>query len=86
MVMYFSQRSGSEYYPPSEIGRDDGQSEVTIRRVDGKCPQLDTKTGNSYNSMTAAAKAVAPEYGLDQNDPFVWYKIIKVDPTRFKNA
>ncbi len=31
MVMYFGQNGKSEYYPPSDIGRDDGQSEVTMR-------------------------------------------------------
>ncbi|MDP2661309.1 MAG: hypothetical protein Q8R28_11340 [Dehalococcoidia bacterium] len=30
MVMFYSPRRGAEYYPLSEVGRDDGHSQVTI--------------------------------------------------------
>jgi hypothetical protein len=46
-------------------------------------PVKDTKTGISYPSKGAAAKAVAAEYGLRPDDTFSWYAIIKRDPKRF---
>jgi len=33
-MVYYSGEHGTKYYPPSEIGRDDGQSEVTIQTRD----------------------------------------------------
>ena len=49
-------------------------------------PVFDTKTGTTYKSEYAAGKAVAAEYGLDPADHFVWYKILKLDPDRFKRV
>jgi hypothetical protein len=45
---------------------------------------LDTKTGKVYHSHAAAGMAVAGEYGLPVNN-WVWFEIIKKDPTRFKD-
>ena len=47
-------------------------------------PQIDTKTHIQYKSKSAAGMAVAAEYGLDPKDTYVWYEILKKDPTRFK--
>lgn len=49
-------------------------------------PQLDGNTGMVYKSKSAAGKAVAIEYELDSYDHFVWYSIIRLDPTRFRDA
>lgn len=49
-------------------------------------PVLDTKTGTTYKSEYAAGKALAAEYGFDPADHFVWYKILKADPDRFKRV
>ena len=34
MVMYVGQNGKGHYYPPSEIGCEDGQSEVTVQKRD----------------------------------------------------
>lgn len=49
-------------------------------------PVLDTKTGIRYKSKSAAAVAIASEYGLDPEDRFAWFKIIRQDPERFKSV
>ena len=49
-------------------------------------PQKDTKTGIVYSSKAKAGMAVATEYGLDPTETFVWYAVIKKDPTRFVSA
>lgn len=46
-------------------------------------PVKDTKTGKVYQSKSKAGMAVAAEYGLDPTDTFVWYEVVKKDPTRF---
>lgn len=54
-----------------------------------RSPQTDTKTGVTYPSKAAAAKAVCTEYGLDPNDKnanFFWYTITSKDPDRFRDA
>lgn len=48
-------------------------------------PVLDTKTKIVYHSRAEAGKAVAGEYGLPVHN-FVWYEVIKKDPTRFVTA
>jgi len=48
-------------------------------------PVRDTKTGIVYRTESSAGKAVASEYGL-AIDNFVWYKVIKADPTRFEHV
>lgn len=47
-------------------------------------PVLDTKTNIQYKSKASAGMAVAAEYGLDPTDTWVWYGVIKADPSRFK--
>jgi len=47
---------------------------------------VDTKTGIRYNSLGAAGRAVAAEYGLDPTNSFVHYAIVKEDPKRFMSA
>jgi len=47
-------------------------------------PVLDSKTGIRYKSKSAAGMAVAGDYGLDPNNTFIWYEVIKRDPSRFK--
>jgi hypothetical protein len=49
-------------------------------------PVKDTKTGKVYQSKSKAGMAVAAEYGLDPTDTFVWYKVVKQDPSRFVKA
>ena len=44
----------------------------------------DLKTGELYLSKSKAGKALAEEFGLDPNDSFVWYKIVKKAPDRFE--
>ena len=46
-------------------------------------PTKDTKTGNLFESKSACAKAVAEEFGLDPDNHFAWYELIKVAPDRF---
>lgn len=45
---------------------------------------LDTKTGKVYHSHASAGMATAGEYGLPVNN-WVWFEIVKKDPTRFKD-
>lgn len=47
-------------------------------------PVLDTKTGIQYKSKASAGMSVATEYGLDPSDTYIWYEVIKKDPTRFR--
>jgi len=47
---------------------------------------VDTQTGIRYNSLGAAGRAVAAEYGLDPANAFVYYAIVKKDPKRFMSA
>ena len=47
---------------------------------------LDTKTGISYESKSAAGRATAAEYGLDSTNTYIFYEIMKKDPTRFKET
>lgn len=74
--------------PPREIPAPvvQGAVEVAKKRVKMKAkPVLDTKTGIQYRSKAAAGMSVAAEYpGLDPKNTFVWYEVIKKDPTRFK--
>jgi len=49
-------------------------------------PQKDTKTGVVYGSKAKAGMAVAAEYDLDPLNHFIWYEVIKKDPTRFVAA
>ncbi len=44
----------------------------------------DLKTGEVYPSKSKAGKALAAEFGLDPNDSFVWYKIVKKAPERYE--
>jgi len=44
----------------------------------------DLKAGELYPSKSKAGKALAAEFGLDPNDSFVWYKIVKKAPERFE--
>lgn len=46
-------------------------------------PVKDTTTGITYKSKSSAGMAVAEEYGLDKNNTYIWYEIIKKDPKRF---
>ena len=41
-----------------------------------KQPVLDTKTGKTYRTKSAAGIAVAPEYGLVVHN-WVWYELVK---------
>jgi len=49
----------------------------------GASPTKDVKTGLLYESKSACAKAVAVEFGLDPEDHFAWYQLIKQAPDRF---
>lgn len=49
-------------------------------------PVLDKKTGITYKSEYAAGKALATEFEFDPADRFVWFKILKADPGRFKRV
>jgi hypothetical protein len=61
------------------------QAEASAKkRVKQKAkPVKDKKTGIEYKSKSAAGMAVAAEYGLNANDTYVWYEVIKKDPNRF---
>ena len=41
------------------------------------------QTEKAYGSKSKAGKALAKEYGMDPEDNFVWYKIVKKAPERF---
>ncbi|MBU0846918.1 hypothetical protein KKH23_06970 [Patescibacteria group bacterium] len=45
---------------------------------------LDTKTNTVYRSQAAAGMAVAPEYGMDGTNTYVWFDVIRTAPARFK--
>ncbi len=51
-----------------------------------RSPQYDTKTGIVYKSKAKAGMRVAAEYGLDSNNSFAWYGVIKAAPFRFRDA
>ena len=44
----------------------------------------DRNSGTTYDSKSKAGKALASEFGLDPNDSFVWYRIVKISPDRFE--
>ncbi len=44
----------------------------------------DKQTGEFYGSKSKAGKAVAAEFGLDPDNNFVWYQIVKQAPERFE--
>ena len=44
----------------------------------------DRNSGTTYDSKSKAGKALAAEFGLDPNDNFVWYRIVKISPDRFE--
>ena len=44
----------------------------------------DRNSGTIYDSKSKAGKALAAEFGLDPNDSFVWYRIVKLSPDRFE--
>lgn len=63
----------------------DNAKETAKKRVKMKAkPVRDTKTGIDYPSKAKAGMAVAAEYGLDPSNTYIWYEIIRKDPTRFK--
>jgi hypothetical protein len=71
------------YTPPDTVVS--AVTEVATKRTKMRAkPQLDTKTNITYKSESAAAKAVAAEYGLDPENSYVWFQIVKVDPGRFR--
>ncbi len=76
----------TEATPPDvkEQAIETGKKRAKGRRV--AKPQKDTKTGITYASKAKAGMAVAAEYGLDATETFVWYGVIKKDPTRFVPA
>jgi len=49
----------------------------------GATPTKDTQTGLLYESKSAVGKALAAENGLDPDDHYVWYELIKRFPGRF---
>lgn len=59
-------------------------AEGKARGKAGAKPVIDTKTGTEYPSEYAAGKAVASEYAIDPADHFAWFKILKLEPGRFK--
>jgi len=60
-------------------------AETGVKKARAKAkPVVDTKTKIEYKSESAAGRAVAAEYGYDPDDHFVWYKILKEDPERFR--
>lgn len=74
---------------PSETSKagDNGKERGPIlggkrRRVKVK----DRNSGTIYDSKSKAGKALAPEFGLDPNDSFVWYRIVKLSPDRFEEV
>lgn len=73
--------------PPSVVPAPVMQSAVQVakKKIKQKAkPVLDTKTNIQYRSKAAAGMSVAAEYGLDPTNTFIWYEVIKKDPTRFK--
>ena len=44
----------------------------------------DKDSGTMYDSKSKAGKALAGEFGLDPNDNFVWYRIVKLSLDRFE--
>ena len=46
----------------------------------------DTATGVVYASKSKAGKAVAAELGLDPDNAFVWYQVVKQAPGRFEEV
>lgn len=53
-------------------------------RQRGRIRILDTVSGIVYNSREEAGRAVAREFGLEPDDPLVYYSVIKENPSRFK--
>ena len=70
--------------PPEKVEQ---VAETGVKKARAKAkPVVDTKTKIQYKSESAAGRAVAAEYGFDHNDHFVWYKILKEDPERFRKV
>ena len=68
--------------PPTVV---EGAKEVAKKRGRQTAkPVLDTKTGMQYKSKASAGMSVAAEYDLDPTNTFIWYAVVKKDPTRFK--
>ena len=72
---------------PSETSKagENGAERVPI--LGGKRRAVKVKDKNSrtlYDSKSKAGKALAEEFGLDPNDSFVWYRIVKLSPDRFE--
>jgi len=74
----------TESSPSAEVERAVSTGEKKARVKKAAQPQLDTKTGIKYDSKAKAGMAVAAEYDLNSKDHFIWYSVIKKDPTRFK--
>jgi len=49
-------------------------------------PVRDKVTNLIYGSKAKAGMAVASEYGLDPENSWVWYEVIRKDPARFEPA
>jgi len=65
MVMYFGQRGEREYHSPDEIGQDDGQSEVTISKME-KCPYTDRCPGFEDIKGCLGAEGLMPKAGFTE--------------------
>ena len=46
----------------------------------------DKDSGTIYDSKSKAGKALAEEFGLDPNDNFVWYRIVKLSPSDLRRS
>ncbi len=53
MVFYRGQNGQAEYYSPSDIGREDGQSEVTLQKTVARC----NKCGATYTDIESIEMA-----------------------------
>ena len=57
---------------------------ASINKTNDAKRTRDVKTGIVYDSRTAAAQAVAPEFAIDPSSPDVWNEVVsQCQPGRF---
>ena len=65
------------------VGAGKGAPKAEFGGKRGAVPTKDTVTNMMYESKSALGKALAAENGMDPNDHYVWYELVKKFPGRF---
>ena len=79
-----TESGASDPVEASNVGDDGAERKAILGGKRRPVKVKDRNSGTVYDSKSKAGKALASEFGLDPNDSFVWYRIVKLSPDRFQ--